>query len=210
MDCSMPGLRPPPTPRVYPNSCPLSQWCHPTISSSVIPFSSHLQSFPASGSFPMSQFFTSGCQSSGVSVSTSVLPMKDRYLFLSPLGWTGWISLQSKGLSRLFSIPNFQATIWAQRVWDLARAIWQRHSEKLGFSPLFSSAPWLPWQELTRIVSRLWRIHLQSPSPCSPRNTRSAQLDEVKVVREGWNTLAESTLGRGWARKHGSSSRLCH
>ena len=92
---------PSPTPRVYSNSCPLSQWCHPTISSSVIPFSSHLQSCPASGSFPMSQFFASGGQSIGVSASTSVLPMNIQDW--CPLGWTGWISLQSKGLSRVLS-----------------------------------------------------------------------------------------------------------
>ena len=92
---------PSPTPRVYPNSCPLSQWCHQTISSSVIPFSSHLQSFPASGSFQMNQFFSSGGQSIGVSVSALVLPMNAQDWF--PLGWTGWISLQSKGLSRVFS-----------------------------------------------------------------------------------------------------------
>ena len=91
---------PSPTSRVYSNSCPLSQWCHPTISSSVIPFSSHLQSFPASGSFPMSQFFASGGQSSGVSASASVLAMNILGWF--PLGWTCWISLQSKGLSRVF------------------------------------------------------------------------------------------------------------
>ena len=88
---------PSPTPRVYSNSCPLSQWCHPTISSSVVPFSSCLQSFPASVSFPMSRFFASGDQSIGVSASASVLPMHIQYWF--PLGWTGWISLQSKGLS---------------------------------------------------------------------------------------------------------------
>ena len=92
---------PSPTPGIYSNSCPLSRWCHPTISSSVIPFSSCLQSFPASGSFPMSHFFTSGCQSIGVSASTSVLPMNIQDWFI--LGWTGWISLQSKGLSRVFS-----------------------------------------------------------------------------------------------------------
>ena len=89
------------TPRVHPNPCPLSQWCHPTISSSVIPFSTCPQSFPASGSFQMSQFFQSGGQSIGLSASTSVLPMNTQYW--SPLGWTGWISLQSKGLSRVFS-----------------------------------------------------------------------------------------------------------
>ena len=87
---------PSPTPGVYSNSCPLSWWCHPTISSSVIPFSSCLQSFPASRSFQRSQLFTSGGQSIGVSASTSVLPMNIEDWF--PLGWTGWISLQSKGL----------------------------------------------------------------------------------------------------------------
>ena len=86
---------------VYSNSCPLSRWCHPTISSSVIPFSSCLQSFPASRSFQMSQFFASGGQSIRLSASTSVLPMNIQDW--SPLGWTGWISLQSKGLSRVFS-----------------------------------------------------------------------------------------------------------
>ena len=97
-------IRPPcpsPTAGVYPNPCPLSWWCHPTISSSVIPFSSCPQSFPASGFFPMSQLFSSGGQSIGVSASTSVLPMNTQDW--SALGWTGWISLQSKGLSRVFS-----------------------------------------------------------------------------------------------------------
>ena len=92
---------PSPTAEVYPNPCPLNQWCHPTISSSVIPFSSCPQSFPGSGSLQMSQLFTSGGQSIGVSISTSVLPMNTQDW--SPLGWTGWISLQSKGLSRVFS-----------------------------------------------------------------------------------------------------------
>ena len=97
---------PSPTPSVHPNPCPLSRWCHPTISSSVVPFSSCLQSFPAWGSFPMSQFFTSGGQSIGVSASASVLPMNTQDW--SPLGWTGWISLQSKGLSRVFSYTTVQ------------------------------------------------------------------------------------------------------
>ena len=91
---------PSPTPGVHPNPCPLSRWCHPTISSSVVPFSCP-QSFPASGSFQMSQLFASGGQSIGVSASASVLPMNTQDWF--PLGWTGWISLQSKGLSRVFS-----------------------------------------------------------------------------------------------------------
>ena len=97
---------PSPTPGVYSNSCSLSQWCHPTISSSVVPFSSSFQSFPASRSFQMSQFFASGGQSIGVSASTSVLPMNTQDLF--PLGWTAWISLQSKGLSRVFSNTTVQ------------------------------------------------------------------------------------------------------
>ena len=97
---------PAPTPRVYSNSCPLSRWCHPTISSSVIPFSFHLQSFPASGSFQMSQLFASGGQSIRVSASASVLPMNIQDWF--PLGWTGWISLLSKGLSRVFSNTTVQ------------------------------------------------------------------------------------------------------
>ena len=96
---------PSPTPEVYPNSCPLSRWCHPTISSSV-PFFSHLRSFPASGSFQMSQLFASGGQSIGVSASTSVLSMNTHDW--SPLGWIGWISLQSKGLSRVFSNTTVQ------------------------------------------------------------------------------------------------------
>ena len=100
----MQHARPPcpsPTHRVYPNSSPLSRWCHPTIVSSVVPFSFHIKSFPASGSFQMSQLFASGGQSIGVSASTSVLPKNIQDW--SPLGWTGWTSLQSKGLSRVFS-----------------------------------------------------------------------------------------------------------
>ena len=97
---------PSPTPRVDPISCPLSWWCHPTISSSVIPFSSCLQSFPASESFQMSQLFASGGQSIGVSASTSVLPVNTQDW--SPLGWTGWIFLQSTGFSRVFSNTTVQ------------------------------------------------------------------------------------------------------
>ena len=103
------NARPPcpsPTPGVYPNSCPLSRWCILTISSSVIPFSSCLRSFPTSVFFSMSQLFESGGQSIGVSASASVLPMNNQDWF--PLGWTGWISLQSKGLSRVFSNTTVQ------------------------------------------------------------------------------------------------------
>ena len=95
-----------PSPRDYSKSCPLSQWCHPAISSSVIPFSSWPQSLPASGSFPISQLFAWGGQSIGVSASASVLPMNTQDW--SPLGWTVWISLQSKGLSRVFSNTTVQ------------------------------------------------------------------------------------------------------
>ena len=97
---------PSPTPGIYRNSCPSSWWCHSAISSSVVPFSSCPQSLPASGSFPMSQLFAWGGQNIGVSASTSVLPMNTQDW--SPLGWTGWISLQSKGLSRVFSNTTVQ------------------------------------------------------------------------------------------------------
>ena len=97
---------PTPTPGVHSDSCPSSQWCHPAISSSVVPFSSCPQSFPASGSFQMRQLFTSGGQSIGVWASTSALPMNTQNW--SPLGWTGWICLQSKGLSSVFSNTTVQ------------------------------------------------------------------------------------------------------
>ena len=97
---------PSPTPGVYSNSCPLSQWCHPTISSSVIPFSSCPQSFLASESFPVSQFFASGGQNTGISDSVWVLQVNIQDWF--PVGWTGWIFLQSKGLSRVFSNTTVQ------------------------------------------------------------------------------------------------------
>ena len=97
---------PSPTPRGYSNSCPLNRWCHLTISFSVIPFTSCLQSFPTSESFQMNQLFASGGQKIGVSASTSVFPINTQNWF--PLGWTGWISLQSKGLSRVFSNTTLQ------------------------------------------------------------------------------------------------------
>ena len=110
--CEPQHTRPPcpsPAPRACSNSCPLSQWCHPTISSSVAPFSSCPQSFPASRSFQMSQLFTRGGQSIGVSASASVLPMNIQYW--SPLRLTGWISLQSKGLSKSSPTPQFKASV---------------------------------------------------------------------------------------------------
>ena len=98
---------PSPTPGVHPNPCPSSRWCHPTISSSAVPFSSCHQSLPASGPFSMNQIFAWGGQSTGVSASALVLPMNTQDW--APLGWTGWISLQSKGLSRVFSNIPFKS-----------------------------------------------------------------------------------------------------
>ena len=109
---------PSPTPGAYSNSCPLHQWCHPTISSSVFPLSSCLQSFLASGSFPISRFFTSGGQRIGVSASASVLSMNIQDWF--PLGWTGWICLQSKGLSRVFS----STTVWKHQFSGSQPSFW--------------------------------------------------------------------------------------
>ena len=143
---------PSPTPRVYSNSCPLSRWCHPTISSSVVPFSSHLQSCPASGSFKMSQFFTSGGQSIGVSASASVLPMNIQDWFL--LGWTGWISLQFKGLSRVF----FNTTV-------------QKHQffgTQLSLHPYMTTGKTIALTRRTtegnfRTLSSCWRVQEKSP-----------------------------------------------
>ena len=118
---------PSPTPRVQPNPCPLSRWCHPTISSSVVPFSSCPQSFPASGSFQMSQFFTSGHQSIGVSASASVLPMNIQDWF--PLRWTGWISLQSRDSQDSSPTPQFKSInplALSFLYWDLAKCgLWK-------------------------------------------------------------------------------------
>ena len=110
--CPLPSLG------VCPNSCPLSRWCHPTISSSVVPFSSCLLSFPASGSFPVSQLFISGGQSIGDSASASVLPVNIQSWF--PLGLTGWISLQSKGLSRVFSSTR----VWKHQFFGIRPSLW--------------------------------------------------------------------------------------
>ena len=126
---------PSPTPGVYSNSCPSSRWCHPTISSSVVPFSSCPQSLPASGSFPMNQLFTWGGQSIGVSASTSVLPMNTQDW--SPLGWAGWISLLSKSLSRVFSnttVPKRQF---------LSTQLFSQSKSHIHTWPLEKPQPWL-------------------------------------------------------------------
>ena len=122
---------PSPTPGVYSNSCPLSQWCHPTISSTVVPFSSCLQSFPASGSFQMSQFLALCGQSIGVPASASVLPMNIQDWF--PLRWTGWISLQSKRLSSLLQHHSSKASIFWHSAFFIVQLSsihnsWKNHS----------------------------------------------------------------------------------
>ena len=136
---------PSPTPWVYSNSCPLSQWCHPTISSSVVPFSSHLQSFSASGPFQMSQIFASGGQSIGVSASALVLPMNIQDWF--PLGWTGCISLQSKRLSRVFSNTTVQKHQFFGA--QLLEKGMTNH-----FSILALRTPWTVWKGLNIVTPK--------------------------------------------------------
>ena len=123
------------------NPCPLSQWCHPTISSSVVPFSSHLLSFTVWGSFPMSQFFGSGGQSIGVLASTSVLPMNIKDWF--PLGWTGLISLQSKGLSRVFS----NTTVHKHQFFGTQPSLWSNSNTVHEYWENYSSLYTDLWQQ---------------------------------------------------------------
>ena len=123
---------PSPVPRACSNSCPLSWWCHPTISSSVVPFSSCLEFFPELGAFPMSQFFASGGQSIGISASASVISMNVQDWF--PLGWTGWISLLSKGLTRVFSnttVKSINSSALSFLYWPTLTSMhdyWEKHS----------------------------------------------------------------------------------
>ena len=140
---------PSPTPGVHPNPCPLSRWCHSTISSSIVPFSSCPQSFSASRSFPMIQLFASGGQSIRVSASISVLPMNTQDW--SPSGWTGWISLQSKGLSRVF--PN--------------TTVQKHHSSVLSFLLVQLSHPYVTtgktialtrWTFVSKVMSLLFNM----------------------------------------------------
>ena len=128
---------PSPTPGVHPNSCPLSRWCHATISPSVVPFSSRLQSFPATGSFQMSQLFSSGGQSIGVSASASVLPVNVQDWF--PLGWSGWISLQSKKLMEGILFFARSACHWIKSVcnWNLVtNKVWVGSWEGISYSEM--------------------------------------------------------------------------
>ena len=166
---------PSPTLRVYSDSRPLSQWCHPTISSSVVPFSSHLQSFPASGSFPMSQFFASGGQSIGVSASASVLPMNIQDWF--PFRWTGWISLLSKGLSRVF----FNTTV--RKWWTQFKCSTVQFFSALKYLSFLKSPPlpmqetWvrsLVWEDFTSCrVTRPMHHNYWSPSALEPKCSRA-------------------------------------
>ena len=153
---------PSPTPRACSNSCPLSQWCNPTISSSVIPFFSRLQSFPASGSFPVSKFFASGSQSIGVSVSASVLPMNTQYWF--PLGWIGLISLQSEVLSRVFS----NTTVQKHRFFSAQRSLWPKshiHTWPLDIDTLAS-------KEIESVAINAW-MREPTRDQCSRASCRS-------------------------------------
>ena len=183
---------PSPNPRVYPNSCPLSWWCHLTISSSVVPFSSCLQSFPMScpsqlQSLQMSQLFTSGGQNIGVSASKSVLPMNTQGWF--PLGWTGWISLQSKGLSSLLQHYSSKASI----LWHSAFFIVQLSHPYMTTGKTITLTKWtfvdkvisllfnmLSWLVITFLLRSqcLLISWLQSPSAVilEPKNLKSANM----------------------------------
>ena len=152
---------PSPTPGAYSNSCPSSQWCHPAISSSVIPFSSCPQSFPASGYFPMSQLFASGSQSIGASTSTSVLPMNIQHWF--PLGWTGWIFWLSKGLKILLKHQSSKASVLRHSAFFMVQLSHRRTFVSKVMSLLFNMHSRLVIAFLPRSKHHLisW---LQSPS----------------------------------------------
>ena len=208
----LPHARPPcpsPTPGACSNSCPPSRWCHPTISSSVVPFSSCLQSFPGSGSFQMSQFFTSGGQSIGVSASASVLPMNIQDWFR--LGWTGWISLQSKGLSRVFSNTTFQrhqflraqlvavsggrSSLWFavfSLPWLLL--LWSMGSRCGGFSSCGVRAPQL-WLAGPRAQAQ-WVWHTGLGSPWHVESSQTS--DGTRVCCLGQWTLIHRTTREVW------------
>ena len=175
---------PSPTSGAGSNSCPLSWWWHPTISSSIIPFSSCLQFFPSSGSFQMSYFFPSGGQSIGVSASTSVLLMTTQDW--SPLGWTGWISLQSKGLSRVFS----NTIVQKHQFFGVQLSLWSTsyiYTSLLEKPYLWLDRPFLAMSLLFNMLSRFviaflprnkcllisW-LHLQSALILEPKKIKSA------------------------------------
>ena len=205
---------PSPTPGAHSNSCALSWWCHPAISSSVVPFSSHLQSFPASRSFQMSQFFTSDDQSIGVSASESVLPMNIQDWF--PLGRTGWIYLQSKGLKSLLQHHSSKASI----LWSSAFFIVQLSHPYMTTGRTITLIRWtfvgkvmsLLFNMLSRLVitflprrKPLLISWLQSPSAVilePPKNTgqriRQSPIESIGLqkVRHGWSNIARNTEQR--------------
>ena len=193
---------PSPTPRVYPNWCPLSWWCHPTISSSVTPFSSCPQSFPASGSFQMSQLFAWGGQSTGVSASASVLPMNTQDW--SPLGWTAWISLQSKGLFKsLLQNHSSKASILQCSAFFIVQlshpymttgktiALTRRTFVDKVMSLLFNMLSKLVITFLPR-SKHLLISWLQSPSAVILRWGEVAQLEPPKIMSDTVSTVSPS------------------
>ena len=199
LGCNLKNDRPPcptPTPRVYSNSCPSCRWCHPTISSSVIPFSSCPQSLPASGSFPMSQLFAWGGQSTGVSASASVLPVNTQDW--SPLGWTGWISLQSKGLSRVFSnitVQKHQHVSVSQSVSSVSQScatLCDPMNPSMPGFPIHHQLPEFTQIHAHRVSDAIQPSHpLSSPSPPAPNPSQNqglfqwvSSLHEVAKVLE--------------------------
>ena len=205
--------RPPcplPTTIAYRNSCPSSRWCHPTISTFVVPFSFHLQSFPASGSFPVSQFFSSGSQSIGVSASASVLPMNIQDWF--PLGWTCWISLQSKGLglSRAFS----NTTVQKHQFFSTQLSLWRRQwhptpvllpGKSHGWRSLEGCSPWGCWgSDMTE-----WLPFLFSLSCIGEGNGNPLQCSCLENPRDGgswWAAIYGVTQSWTWLKWLSSSS----
>ena len=174
-------LCPSPAPGVYSNSCPLSWWCHPTTSSSVVPFFSCLQSFPASGSFPMSKFFASGGQSIGVSASTSVPPMNTQDWF--PLGWTGWISLLSKSIG----YPEMHSMVAPELQWDPRDST--VHGILLARMLEWIAIPFSSGSSRARDRTQVSRI----AGGCSTSSaTREAQWVQRSTV---WPRLSSRTLG---------------
>ena len=193
-------VRPPcpsPTPRVYPNPCPSRRWYHPTISSAVIPFSSRLQSYPVSGSFPMSQVFTSGGQSTGVSASASVLPMNPQDW--SPLGWTGWISCsprdsqESTPTPQLKSINSSALSFLSSQGYGLSNSyvwIWE----------LDYKESWAPW---TNDAFELWCWRRLLRAPCTARRSNQSILKEISPeysVEELMLNLKLQYFGHLWRR----------
>jgi len=168
---------PSPTPGVHPDSCPPSQWCHPAISSSVIPFSSCPQSLPASESFPMGQLFAWGGQSTGVSALASFLPRKSQGW--SPSEWTGWISLQSKGLSRVFANTTVQKHQFFGAQLSLQHA---KHIFKLHWSPTMWEVAWFQFEVGNKLKLRAISITY----PHLPR--KEVEEPGYKLRKPGWRT----------------------